>query len=126
MSPPTANSESRKRREGDPEIGPTPLPGYILTTRGEAGRAGWEWRWIEDVHEEHIFTLDLSDDWQAPGDPEEWSLDFHLVIARPPRPRTVTIELPADSAERWAEQTWISDDLTAITAACRASRDAEQ
>ena len=123
---PSSTSEARKRREGDTEIGPTPLPGYVLTTRGEAARFGWECIDLDDVEQGDAGHLeDLA---EAAFDTRSLSMDPWLVIARPPRPRTVTIELPEDMRDRWAVGLDIpaGSDLLDIIAACRASRDAEQ
>ena len=124
---PSSTSEARKRREGDTDTGPTPLPGYVLTTRGEAARAGWECIDIDDLSVNDVATAAYLAD--APLVTTTKASSPYLVIARPPRPRMVTIELPADVRDRWAggpDDMVLSTDPAVITAACRASRDAEQ
>ena len=117
---PSSTSEARKRREGDTDTGPEPLPGYVLTTRAEAARAGWE---CIDVDSSAVFIGDLDDDdWTVLTVADTSPDDDWLVIARPPRPRTVTVELPEDEVCRLASRV----DGSPLTAACRAALDAEQ
>jgi len=125
---PSSTSEARKRREGDPDPGPTPLPGYVLCAYPEAVKAGWEIIDAADAPERANALCGDDIRWMPVSAFDDYYADW-LVIARPPRPRKVTIELPADVRDRWAEGPdgmVLSTDPAAITAACRASRDAEQ
>lgn len=123
---PSSTSEARKRRDERTAPPPEPLPGYVLTTRGEAIRAGWEWQWIGGVPGYDATQLDAfegSSSWHL-----AWENDRNpaaLVIARPPRPRKVTIELDEDVAQRWADDGPMLND-EAIIAACRAALDGDK
>jgi len=96
---------------------PTPLKTpaeAILTTLCEARKIG---------HGRVAFAAD-----QVPVCPpsvDSYTSDSRLVFWWPDPPRKVTIEIPADVRDFWADQDGYSSTSLAIIDACRASRDAE-
>jgi hypothetical protein len=124
---PSPNSEARKRGDEKATPPPEPLPGYVLTTRSAAVRAGWECIDLEDIEGEDACEpaglADATFGTRASGTASQW-----LVIARPPRPRKVTIELDEDVAQRWADGTGLplTTDAAAVHDACRAALDGDK
>lgn len=125
---PSSTSEARKRRDAKATPPPEPLPGYVLCRYPEAVRAGWE---VIDVRTAPDRAGDLSDGdirWTPAVALDDCYADW-LVIARPPRPRTVTIELPEDVAQRWAdgpEGLLLTTDPAAVHDACRNALDGDK
>ena len=107
---PTSNSEARKRRATDNREWGNAVTG-VCPACGSAGTL------FVAVGGYITCSLDVC------PDPTKVADDLN-----PPRPRTVTIELPEDMRDRWAVGLDIpaGSDLLDIIAACRASRDAEQ
>ena len=105
------------------------LATYRVMELGAAVEAGMDTIYADLSPINKLATLEDAS-WWVPADDRPVTDDNRdsIVIARPPRPRTVTVELPADMRDRWAVGLDIplGSDLLDITAACRASRDAEQ
>ncbi len=102
---------------------PNPVGDYVLCTMGDARAAGWDW-----IHPSaappspDLFAASAA--WYPAKDAVRDS--NQLVIARPPKPRKVTIEMDEDYRDWWADRNAMAGTpQAAIIAACRASRDAE-